>query len=124
MGAVRRILIIENDALFGQALVLLLEDMGKQTMLCSSGQAGLEAALADPPDVVICDLRLGDMQGDEVLLRLKENTASGIPTVLMTGSRTLAADKEKQGADYFLPKPFQARDLVALIEQIEIPERD
>lgn len=116
-----RILVIEDDLLFRRAIQLLLAEIGKEIVLAENGRSGLEAASHQSVDLIFCDFRLGDMRGDEVIRQLKANPAtSHIPIVLMTGHRA-AVDEASTEADYHLAKPFQVRDLIGLIGQIEAP---
>lgn len=119
MSAIKHVLVIEDDILFRQAIQLLLEEIGKEVILAETGRKGLQAANSPSVDLIFCDFRLGDVQGDDVIHQLKSNPiTSRIPVVLMTGNRG-AIDECGLDADYHLAKPFQVRELIELIRHIE-----
>lgn len=119
MPRISRILLIEDDILFRQAIQLLFEEIDKEVILAGHGASGLEAATNQPVDLILCDFRLGDMQGDEVIRQLKSNPATRqIPVVLMTGNIAVI-DVSRSGADYHLAKPFQVSELISLLHLIE-----
>lgn len=121
MKRLNRILVIDDDVLYRQVLQLLLEEMNKKILLASSGVEGVEIAITEGPDLILCDYRLGDMQGNEVIQQLNANPATrDIPVVFMTGNLAAIAESGTS-ADYHLAKPFQVGELIELIEQIEAP---
>ncbi len=85
----------------------------------TTGRAGLAAALASPPDLLLLDLQLPDLSGDEVLQRLRDDTGcADVPVVVITAdaspgvrSRLLAA-----GADGFLTKPVDVKEVLRWID--------
>lgn len=85
----------------------------------TSGREALQVAAADPPDLVLLDIRMPEMDGFAVCARLKaEPATAGIPIVFLSASGDLA-DKlqafEAGGADY-IEKPFQEREVLARVE--------
>ncbi len=108
----KSILIIDDDALIRKTLAAHLAKQGFEVRSAEDGEAGLAAAAEAAPDVVLCDIRLPDIDGLEVLRRLKE---SGHPAavVIMTAYDDMKTTVEavKRGAFEYLVKPL---DYVAL----------
>jgi two-component system phosphate regulon response regulator OmpR len=113
-----RILLIEDDARLAEMVSEYLGESGFRVSIASGGRAGLERAAREPFDALVLDLMLPDMDGLEVCreLRAKSDTP-----VLMLTARGDAADRIvglELGADDYLPKPFQPRELLARLRAI------
>jgi PAS domain S-box-containing protein len=104
--AARRVLIIEDNEDAGSTLRDLLELDGHEVMVAHDGRAGVEAALATRPDVVLCDVGLPDLDGFEVARRLR---AAGSRARLVALSGYAAPDDVARargaGFDEHLAKP-------------------
>lgn len=109
------ILILDDDAKVLDTLAAVLENMGHPVIRCSEPRQALEEAWNRRPPVVITDLMMPQMNGLEVLRRVKEIDA-GIQVVLVTGYGTVkeAVDAIRDGAFDFICKPFN----VSLIETV------
>jgi signal transduction histidine kinase/ActR/RegA family two-component response regulator len=84
------------------------------------GSLGLELAIEHRPDLVLLDLHLPDMQGDEVLRRLQANPAfNGTPVVVLSADATKGRITRvlEQGANAYLSKPINVQQFLELIEQ-------
>jgi DNA-binding response OmpR family regulator len=113
-----RILLIEDDARLAEMVSEYLGESGFRVSVAAGGRAGLERAAREPFDALVLDLMLPDMDGLEVCreLRAKSDTP-----VLMLTARGDAADRIvglELGADDYLPKPFQPRELLARLRAI------
>ena len=88
--------------------------------LADSGKTGLEMARTFQPDTIILDLKMPEMDGFEVLRRLKDNNETkNIPVLLLTAVHTDSESKIRGldlGADYFLSKPIVNEELVAQVK--------
>ena len=114
----RRILIVDDEATVREVVGQYLEIEGYCVMPVANGLEALRAAAATPPDLVILDLTLPGMDGLEVCRRLR--TASAVPILMLT-ARADDADKLSGfslGADDYLTKPFNPRELVARVQAI------
>ncbi|PWC32811.1 sigma-54 dependent transcriptional regulator [Azospirillum sp. TSO35-2] len=105
----RRILLIEDTVPLAKLYIEFLRAESREVMHCTRGQEALDAAAAAPPDAVILDLKLPDMDGLEVLRALQARDAS-VSVVIITahGSIDLAVEAMKLGAFDFIVKPFNA----------------
>jgi len=108
----KTILIIDADAQIRKTLTAHLGKQGYEVRAAEDGESGLAAASDAPPDVVLCDIRLPDIDGLEVLDRLKE-AGSPAAVVIMTAYDDMKTTVEavKKGAFEYLVKPL---DYVAL----------
>ena len=109
------VLVIEDEAAMRRFLRASLAAAGFRVAEAENGDAGLKAAPLQPPDVVILDLGLPDMDGLEVIRNLR--TWSEVPIVVVS-ARGQEKDKVAAldlGADDYLTKPFSVGELLARI---------
>ena len=126
MRMTHKLLMIEDDARLAEMVAQYLEQNGFSVSRAGDGLGGLEH-LANPPsgahpDLVILDLMLPDIDGLEVCRRIRAMpTASAQTPVLMLTAKGDAMDRIiglEMGADDYLPKPFEPRELLARIRAI------
>lgn len=114
-----KILVIEDDQTILDNIVEVLALEGYETTVALDGINGIERAVTDLPDLILCDIRMPHADGHDVYKALSQNpkTAS-IPFVFMT-AKTNGADiqriKEQETVDY-LSKPFEIDTLLNLIQ--------
>jgi two-component system response regulator MprA len=113
-----RLLIIDDEPGIRDFLALGLGYEGFRTEGAADGAAGLQMALADPPDLIILDLMLPRLDGFELCRRLRQ--VSGVPIIMLT-ARDEVDDRVQGldlGADDYLTKPFQFKELVARVRAV------
>jgi diguanylate cyclase (GGDEF)-like protein len=113
-----RVLVAEDDAPTRAMIDLALHDAGYDCVLAADGRAALEQARATRPDLVLLDVGMPVMTGDEVHRELRRDPRTRyIPVVFVTAKRTTAemAARLRNGADDFVAKPFDIDELVARI---------
>lgn len=117
-AASRRILLIDDDADVRAALSALLELDDHVVTVAANGADGLELALSDPPDVALVDVGLPDINGYEVVRRLREDPRGDtIVAIALTGYGQ-AADARRAlaaGFDVHLTKPVDRAELAAVL---------
>jgi two-component system CheB/CheR fusion protein len=116
----RRVLVVEDHADSAESLVTLLELAGYVAASALDGAAGVDAAGAFRPDVVLVDLGLPVLDGYEVARRLRASPDGGrLVLVALTGHGD-AEDRERSsqaGFDHHLVKPVQPERLLDLLSQ-------
>ena len=115
-----QILLIEDDTSLAQGLITSLRHEGFTVNHLIQGQQGISAIELTPPDIVILDLGLPDMDGNEVLKAIRKLDAE-LPVLLLT-ARTSLQDKVSgldAGADDYLAKPFEMEELLARLRVFE-----
>jgi DNA-binding response OmpR family regulator len=114
-----RILIVDDDERLAAMLASYLEARGYTTEHRADGRTGLHAALHAQVDAMVLDVMLPDLEGLEVLRRLRA-AGSALPVLMLTarGEDTDRIVGLELGADDYLPKPFNPRELVARLSAI------
>ncbi len=116
-----KVLVIDDEPDILLLCRVNLGQAGMEVQEAESGQAGLEAALADTPDAVVLDLMMPGMDGFEVLRRLREDERTSDVPVLVLSARTGQAERARcatLGANEFVAKPFFPDELAAKIEDL------
>ncbi len=118
----QHLLMIEDDARLAKMVGEYLGQSGFELNHAGDGQSGLLALQANPPDLVILDLMLPDMDGLEVCRRIRSlpGALAQIPLLMLTAKgdpmdRIIGLEI---GADDYLPKPFEPRELLARIRAV------
>ena len=110
------VLLVEDDLSLAQGIQTALARADITVKHVAHGAAALQVVRQQRPDVVVLDLGLPDMDGLEVLTKLKK-IAADVPVLILT-ARTTIEDRVQgleQGADDYLPKPFAAAELIARV---------
>ncbi|MCE9596681.1 MAG: response regulator [Spirochaetia bacterium] len=113
-----RILVIEDNKVVRDFMRMILEGEGHDVELAADGESGLASCLAQPPDLVFCDLMLPGVDGLEVIRRAKETEEmKQIPFILVSTKQDRQTIREgmQTGARDFLSKPFTRQDIVAAV---------
>ena len=115
-----RILLIEDDLSLADGITLALQNAGYAVDRAEQGKRGIALAQAVPPDVIILDLGLPDMDGVEVLKSLR-GKASNASVLILTARDDLASKilGLDTGADDYLTKPFAVDELLARLRALE-----
>src|SRR6266851_7823511 len=113
-----RILLIEDDSHLAEMVSEYLGEAGFRVSVAAQGRSGLEWLAREPFDALVLDLMLPDMDGLEVCRQLRAK--SDLPVLMLT-ARGDAIDRIvglEIGADDYLPKPFEPRELLARLRAI------
>ena len=115
----KRILIVEDNAELAFGLRNNLEIEGYRIEVADDGQAGLDAALKSPPDLMILDLMLPKLDGFRVLRSIRDAGLS-LPILILTakGDESDKVRGLKMGADDYVTKPFALLELLARVEAV------
>src|SRR5258705_12061712 len=113
-----RVLVADDDPSTRALIDMALQEAGYDCVLAADGKAALEQARATRPDLVVLDVGMPLMNGDEVHRELRRDPRTRyIPVVFVTAKRTTAemAARLRNGADDFVAKPFDIDELVARV---------
>jgi DNA-binding NtrC family response regulator len=115
---VSRILVIDDEAALGENIERMLRSPGVTVSVCVDPVKGLAECLANPPDLVLLDVRMPGMSGEEVFARLHD-VHPGLPIVFLTafGSVESAVQAMRNGAYDYLKKPFKREDLLLVVKR-------
>jgi two-component system response regulator AtoC len=113
-----RILVIDDEAALGENIQRMLRLPGTTVSVFVEPAKGLAECLANPPDLVLLDVRMPGMSGEEVFARLHE-AHPGLPIVFLTafGSVESAVLAMRNGAFDYLQKPFKREDLLLVVKR-------
>lgn len=113
-----RILVIDDEKNIREGLQMALEDDGYEVLTAADGTAGLQKALSDVVDLIITDLRMPGIGGQELLRRVTSETP-GVPVIVLTGHGTVetAVEAMRMGAYDFLTKPLDLDRLSLLVKR-------
>jgi DNA-binding response OmpR family regulator len=114
----RRALVVDDERAIVEILSNYLQDEGFQVSAASDGAEALQKALAEPFDVILLDLNLPTMSGVEIFKEIRR--ISDVP-ILMVTARDDSVDRIvglELGADDYIAKPFNPREVVARVKNI------
>jgi DNA-binding response OmpR family regulator len=112
------ILIIDDDTKLNRLLIDFLRDFGFKAVAATRPEEGLKRLRQETPDLVILDVMLPGMSGFDVCKTIRQSES--VPIIMLT-ARGEVTDKVvglELGADDYLPKPFEPRELVARIQSV------
>jgi CheY-like chemotaxis protein len=114
------ILIVEDHPTMRDAMRLVLEEDGYEVEEVTDGEAGIAAVRARPPDIVLLDLNIPVVSGDEVLGTLKADPATAaVLVVIVTATGEEGRQRALgQGADGYITKPFSPLALLRTVERV------
>lgn len=115
-----KILIAEDDTDISRLLSRILEAQGYQALQAFSGTEALSLIEREEPDLLLLDLMLPGLSGEELLRKLREERRYSFP-VLILSAKSALGDKVallKSGADDYITKPFDLREVIARVRTI------
>ena len=123
---VQKILIIDDDADFREAITTLLNTKGYEVAAAAEGKSGFEKALAEVPNLIILDVMMAhETEGFEVARKFQENEKTkNIPVIMVTGVKKemdlgydINPDKQWLPVKAVLEKPVQAEKLLEIVKE-------
>ena len=118
MNGPHTILVVEDESSIASFIALYLKNAGYQVKTVATGSGALNQVAAGMPSLIILDLNLPDMDGIEICRRIRKS--SDVPILMLT-ARDEDVDKIiglEVGADDYLTKPFNPRELVARVKSV------
>jgi two-component system nitrogen regulation response regulator NtrX len=113
-----RVLVIDDEAAIRDAMRMILEYEGYDTLLAATGPEGLTLVEREAPDLVFLDIKMPGMDGLEVLDRIKA-VSDTLPVVMISGHATVstAVDATKRGASDFIEKPLSSERVLVTVRK-------
>ena len=114
-----RVLVVEDSAVIQRLIAVCLRSSGVEVETRCDGPTGLQAALENPPDLLILDVGLPKMDGWQVLDRIRSDMRTRNLKVLVLTAHAQEETRERAdrgGADAFVTKPFRPDDLRRVAE--------
>ena len=116
----KRVLVVDDEPGLRQSLGLLLSDAGYAVTAESDGRRALERAIAEPFDLVLCDVRMPEMDGLTFLRTYRSRGGVGLVIMMSAyGGEDAALAAMKEGAYDYLPKPFRPDEVVLTLRKAE-----
>ncbi|MCI8575894.1 MAG: response regulator transcription factor [Bacilli bacterium] len=114
----KKILIVEDDLVLRQEMAKLLEGAGYQVIVISNFQCVLDDILKEQADLVLLDINLNGLNGEQILKDLR--ASSNVPVIMVTSSDNLGDEvlSMSYGADDYITKPYNPTLLLLRIEAI------
>ncbi len=113
-----RIFVMDDEPAMGENIQRMLQSRDTVVTAFTNPKQGLEKALADPPDLLLLDIKMPGMSGEQVFARLRE-THPNVPVIFLTafGSVEGAVLAMRNGAFDYLQKPFKREDLLLAVKR-------
>jgi DNA-binding NtrC family response regulator len=117
MDKITRILVVDDDDNIRKVLVAILEDKGYAVEPAATAKEAIEKSKRKFYNLALIDIRLPDMEGIELLTKIRETTPK-MRKVIITGYPTLqnAVDAVNKGADAYIVKPFDVENVLITID--------
>jgi len=120
----KKVLVVDDEPGLRQSLGLLLSDAGYAVTAEQDGRRALDRAIAEPFDLVLCDVRMPEMDGLTFLRNYRSRGGSALVIVMSAyGGEDAAIAAMKEGAYDYLPKPFRPDEVVLTLRKAEERER-
>jgi len=111
--------VVDDEPGLRQSLGLLLSDAGYEVVAEGDARRAIERALAEPFDMILCDVRMPDLDGIAFVRRYRAGDGTALVIMMSAyGGEDAALAAMKEGAYDYLPKPFPVSDIYRLIERV------
>jgi len=111
------VLVVEDDEDIADSLVSLLESESFRVAVASDGLSALSHARSLRPDLILIDLMLPRLDGVSFAEELRGGELRGVPLILCSAGRQLEQAAHRIGTPYFIRKPFELDEFLALIRR-------
>ncbi len=121
-----RILLVEDEPVIRELVQAMLTTGTVEVEVASDGAGCLRTARTAPPDLILLDIVLPDLDGIAICRMLRSNPATARVPVYMLTAKARPADIEtarKAGADGYIQKPFKGAELMDLVERLQQARR-
>ncbi len=115
----KKILIIEDDKILSRAISIALKDAGLEVVTAFDGEEGLEKANSEKPDLILLDLIMPKISGEEVLKKIRAK--SNVPIMIATvkeDPETIARCLENGASGYFAKSAYSLEDIIKKVKKM------
>ncbi|MEM8501583.1 MAG: response regulator [Cyanobacteria bacterium P01_D01_bin.1] len=115
------VLVVDDSAMLREMISGLMSKMGWTVSVAEDGCAAIEQIAANPPDLVVLDVVMPNMNGYELCRWIKNNEATKGVLVVLCSSKSEEFDRYwgmKQGADAYITKPFRPAELLRTVQAL------
>lgn len=115
-----KVLVIEDEEILRESILNILKTRGFNTIGAEDGRRGLELAKEFVPDVILCDVRMPEIDGYEVLRELRQDPLRAtVPFIFLTAEniQNVVSQGQLLGANGYLTKPFTTAELLEAISK-------
>jgi two-component system, OmpR family, KDP operon response regulator KdpE len=112
------ILVIDDEPQIQKLLRVILSHAGYTMISAETGQKGLSELVYKKPNAILLDMGLPDMDGSDVLLRIREISDVAVIMVSVRGQEEIKVQCLENGADDYITKPFSAVELTARVQAV------
>ena len=113
-----RVLVVEDEPELSEVVCAVLEDEGYDVATASDGRTAVDMVIASPPDLIILDMGLPILGGEEVAAKIHETLSSPPPILVMSAAGTVAERARRIGAASYIAKPFDLDDLTDAVRAV------
>jgi two-component system cell cycle response regulator DivK len=121
-----RILIVEDHPLHMKLMEMALRGKNYTLLKATDGEAALDLATSQRPDLILMDIRLPKMDGFQVTKKLRENPEFSDTPIIALTAHAMAGDREsviKSGCNAYLSKPIDTRELLEMIAETPLKRK-
>ena len=112
------VMIVEDDDDIREMLKIILENQGYGVMTAVDGVNACEHITAGyRPSLILLDLRMPRMDGEEFIVQLRSGPAADIPVVVMSGNKIKEEDLQRMKSDGMLIKPIELDDILSVVQK-------
>jgi len=115
------VLVVEDQEEIASLLRFKLKNSGFDVAIAENGKIALDMAHANPPDLIILDMMMPVMNGENTMKSLKnDNGLKSIPVIMLTAQSSEAAvvDGFELGAEDYITKPFRTQEFIARVNAV------
>lgn len=114
----KKVLVCDDDKGISEVIKIILEDANYEVNNINNGRAIERKVENYQPDLILLDIWMPGISGKEILSLLKKNEKlSHIPIIIISALSNVNKISKEYGADNFLPKPFDVKDLLSLVKR-------
>jgi CheY-like chemotaxis protein len=116
----KRVLVVEDNPNNMRLLLKLLGGNGYETITAETGEAGVQLAMEEMPDLILMDIKLPGIHGVEATKRIRASVGGSKAVIIAVTSYAMAGDRERflsQGFDGYIEKPIDPYTIVKEIEE-------